>query len=127
MGEDPIIVKPGVYLASDGSEKKGICFVFDDDSWNITKDAAGKITITIPPDSKWLVEDDFTPPKPVPPVTEDPPVTRKKKVAVIRKEGTLAGVNLREVRILESVNNPIDGDMTISFTAPPTGGGPGPA
>lgn len=117
MGEDPIIVKPGVYTASDGSGTtlKGICFVFDDDSWTITPDSevAGGILIKIPPKPrrKWVVVNDITPPPP-----GDPTATEKKKVALVREEGILAGVN-----------NPVGGDIKISFTVPQTGGGPGPA
>ena len=115
MGEDPIIVKPGVYTDSDGSTLEGVCFVFDD-SWTIAKDpnVAGGILIKIPPDSRWRVVDDITPPPP-----NNPSAPEKKKVAIVRNNGTLDGVNLREGRILTSVNNSVGDDITITFTVPP--------
>ncbi len=114
MGEDPIIVKPGVYPgAKDGEEDRvGICLVFDDDSWTITEDTNGRITITIPPDSRWKVVEDLNTPSP-----NDPSAPAKKKVALLRLKGILAGITLSGIT-LAGVNNPIDSDVRISFTVP---------
>jgi hypothetical protein len=104
MGEDPIIVKPGVYRNSNGSTREGVCLVFDDDSWAITEGANG-ITITIPPNSRWKVVEDRTTPSP-----DDPSGRVKKKVALLRERGTLGNVN-------KSRN--LNGEVRISFTVRP--------
>ena len=107
MGEDPIIVKPGVYPnpIPNSDPREGICLVFDDDSWTITEGADG-ITITIPPVSRWKVVEDLTPPSP-----DDPSARVKKKVALLRERGILGNVN-------NSRN--LNGEVIISFTVPET-------
>jgi hypothetical protein len=105
MGEDPIIVKPGVYPGATPEEtKKGVCVVIDDlGTWRMENDNAvegkikveqGRIYFSMPVEGPFIVADDFTPPFPDPPVPEDPPVERKKKKAILRLNTTLTDINL---------------------------------